>query len=244
MLYIVTPMYNVEGSIAMTVNSMYHQTDMDFKWIIVNDASTDESETILKRILDGTIDCDLITNPTNGCSLMSIIVGINHYDLDDEDIVCILDGDDWITPKCVETIKATYDKTGCWMTHGSYHSHPYYTTGEFSNQYPDSVKRDGTFRSHMWLASHMRTFKAGLWKRINMGDLMDSTGNIYSMTGDLAMTFPMLEMARERVEFINKKIYVYNMENPLNDHKLDHQRQLKFEREIRSKIPYERLESL
>ena len=59
------------------------------------------------------------------------------------------------------------------------------------------------------------------------------------MAWDLAFMFPMLEMAGTRSEYIKDILYVYNMSNPLNDHKVDNTKQVRLEREIRLKNPYQ-----
>ena len=72
--------------------------------------------------------------------------------------------------------------------------------------------------------------------------MRDQDGNYYKMTGDLAAMFPMLEMAQERQEYIPDIIHVYNRSNPINDDKEDHSMQLRFDKEIRQKEVYSRLE--
>ena len=47
----------------------------------------------------------------------------------------------------------------------------------------------------MWMASHLRTFRHDLWLKIEDSDLRDNDGNYYPTTWDLAIMFPMLEMA-------------------------------------------------
>jgi hypothetical protein len=51
--------------------------------------------------------------------------------------------------------------------------------------------------------------------------------------------FPMLEMSGHRAMYIDKLLYVYNLDNPFNDHKVDNTYQMKLENEIRNKIVYE-----
>jgi len=61
------------------------------------------------------------------------------------------------------------------------------------------------------------------------------------MTSDLAFMFPMLEMAGYHIANIEKSIYVYNMDNPLNDHKKNLGLQQRTDLYIRSKEKYKRL---
>ena len=62
------------------------------------------------------------------------------------------------------------------------------------------------------------------------------------MAWDLAFMFPMLEMAGHKSSYIKDIMYVYNVSNPLNDHKVDNALQINLEKEIRGKKPYARID--
>jgi hypothetical protein len=62
------------------------------------------------------------------------------------------------------------------------------------------------------------------------------------MTSDFATMFPMIEMAGERHAFISDILYVYNMSNELNDHKVDAELQRNLDVFIREMPPYSRLD--
>ena len=66
-------------------------------------------------------------------------------------------------------------------------------------------------------------------------------GEFYSVAWDQAFMFPMLEMADGRIKFIEKKTYVYNQANPLNDFRQHMRQQLNYERLIRRKEQYKPL---
>ncbi len=55
--------------------------------------------------------------------------------------------------------------------------------------------------------------------------------------------FPMLEMAHGRIKFIDKILYIYNQANPLNDFRIQVQKQLLCERIIRAKASYQPLDA-
>jgi len=58
------------------------------------------------------------------------------------------------------------------------------------------------------------------------------------MAWDLSFMFPMLEMSGPKSQYIKDVLYIYNLGNPLNDHKVDNQYQLALERQIRAKEKY------
>ena len=61
------------------------------------------------------------------------------------------------------------------------------------------------------------------------------------MAWDLSFMFPMLEMSKNKSRFIDKCLYTYNLDNPLNDHKTDNSYQVRLEMEIRNKPKYEEI---
>jgi hypothetical protein len=88
----------------------------------------------------------------------------------------------------------------------------------------------------------MRTWRAFLWRNIKQEDLKDENGIYWKVTGDLAFMFPMLEMAgEEHYRFIDDIIYVYNEQNPINDHKVDLTLVNDIAIKIRNKKKYNRL---
>lgn len=65
------------------------------------------------------------------------------------------------------------------------------------------------------------------------------------MTGDMAIMLPMLEMSSKgHFRFIKKVLYIYNVENPLNDHRVNAELQRSLDAYIRAKPRYEPLEIL
>jgi hypothetical protein len=90
--------------------------------------------------------------------------------------------------------------------------------------------------------SHIRTWRAFLWRKIKEEDLKDENGEYWKVTGDLAFMFPMLEMSGEKhYRFIEDIMYVYNEQNPLNDHKVDLTMVNNLANKIRNKKSYDKL---
>ena len=161
----------------------------------------------------------------------------------EEDIIVTLDGDDWFySQNVLEHLDSVYTKEDCWLTYGSYAEFPAGNKGKFAKQIPERVIQANSFRESEWYSSHLRTFKYHLWSRIDKNDLLDSEGKYYKMAWDLSFMFPMLEMAGDRSQYIDELLYVYNLSNPLNDHKIDNSYQIRLEREIRSKRKYKKIQ--
>jgi len=158
-----------------------------------------------------------------------------------EDVVCLLDGDDWYKDKyALEPVRSAYQSSNVWLTHGCYEKisgAPRSNNGQYRTNLPVRVDR--------WKGSHLKTFRAGLFKRIPRSALRDEKGNWLTVCSDMAIMFPMLEMAGiDRVRFIQKKIYCYNDKTGMNDHEINVQKQVSTERWLRKQRSFPRLEEL
>ena len=241
---IIIPLYNVEKWIKICVRSVRAQTHTNFQCIILDDISTDNSVEVIKKEIANDDRFKLVVNSNKAFALKNIYDGIQLSNPSPEDIIVTLDGDDWFAGRDVlKKLNEFYNAEKCWLTYGSYAEYPSNVRGKFAKQIPIQVIESNSFRQHEWCSSHLRTFKYHLWDRIEKQDLLDTDGNFYKMTWDLAFMFPMLEMAGHKSKFIRDIMYVYNIDNPLNDHKVDNSYQMSLERQIRMKDRYERISS-
>ena len=106
-----------------------------------------------------------------------------------------------------------------------------------------SVTPETYRKSGLWVTSHLRTFRKSLWDMIDDVDLRDADGEYYKMAWDLAFMYPMIEMASERVKFIEKVLYLYNDLNPLCDGTLNPSEQVRIGERIQTKREYARVNS-
>ena len=98
-------------------------------------------------------------------------------------------------------------------------------------------------RNSRFTASHIRTWRAFLWRKIKQEDLKDENGVYWRVTGDLSFMFPMLEMAgEEHYKFMTDINYIYNEQNPLNDHKVDITLVNDIAVKIRNMSPYSKID--
>lgn len=218
MIVILTTLYNAEEYIGNCIKSIKSQNNKNFRCFILNDLSTDISSEIAEELIKGDERFNLINNakkmyqPGN---YDQIIRG--EYNVHDEDIIVELDGDDWFPDNGVlDRIFEAYSDGNTWITNGSF----IYSDGRqgFSNKQNnfDNLREAG------FTASHLRTWKAFLWRNIKQNDLRDENNEYWSVAGDLSFMFPMLEMSgEEHYKFLPDINYVYNEQNPINDHKVN-----------------------
>ena len=87
-----------------------------------------------------------------------------------------------------------------------------------------------------------KNIRAFLFREIDRNDLLDTDGKFFKMSGDAAMMYPMVEMAgNERVKYLKEINYTYNDSNPINEYKVDRPEQIRIDKYIRSKKPYNKL---
>jgi len=239
---VIVPLYNVEQWVSNCIKSIMVQDHRDFQCIIVDDMSTDNSAEIIRELIADDDRFVFIENEERKLALRNIYEAIAFSSPSDEDVIVTVDGDDWLATKSSLSRVATYYKErNALVTHGSYIEYPSMQKGTFSRDIPKEVVSQNAFRQAPWVSSHLRTWKASLWKKIKKESLLDDSGEFYPMTYDMAIMFPLLEMSGDRTFFIPEVLYCYNRGNPLNDDKVNHALQLRIEQKLRNTKPYERL---
>jgi glycosyltransferase involved in cell wall biosynthesis len=159
------------------------------------------------------------------------------YNINDDDIIVELDGDDWFPDENVlDRVLAAYSDGNTWITNGSFA----YSNG---NNGFSSRQQINNLRTINFTASHLRTWKAFLWRKIKQEDLKDENGEYWKVAGDLSFMFPLLEMSGgEHYKFLPDINYIYNEQNPLNDHKVNMNSVNEIVKKLRNKTPYKKLE--
>jgi glycosyltransferase involved in cell wall biosynthesis len=243
---IVIPFRNVASWITLCANSVFKQNYPTNKFCVsfVDDCSDDNTNEILEKIIKKYKDthCSFLTkNESRKYKIVNLREAIKERNMDDNSVIIIIDGDDWLAgPNVLNKLDEVYTETDCMMTYGSYMEYPSYVRGKFSSQLPEFVIATNSYRKYMWCTSHLATFKHSLWKEIREEELKDWDGKYFKASSDLATMFPMLEMSGNRSKFVDDILYVYNTSNPFNDHKVDHEYQLKAESYIRNNPPREK----
>tara|TARA_Y100000593_G_scaffold94858_1_gene196669 strand:+ start:660 stop:1421 length:762 start_codon:yes stop_codon:yes gene_type:complete len=247
---IIVPFYNVEKWIKLTVNSILLQDYKDYECVFINDLSTDDTLNILEKSTQYDKRFKIINNKEKKYVLQNICSAIQVTKPKPEDIIVILDGDDWFANKKVlSLLNDTYNQNDCWLTYGSYVEYPSGIKGKFSRKIPENIIENNLFRESPWMTSHLRTWKYGLWKGIDQErsftepDVIDET-NHFANCWDLAYMFPLIELAGNRSHYISDTLYIYNRQNPLNVDKLDNRLQIMMEQKIRNMEKYSPLKKL
>ena len=236
-MIILTTAYNCEKFVERSLLSIMSQRFKDFKCYITDDMSTDGTVEKVKSIIKDDDRFVLIENHIKLFQPGNYDQIIRWRSIDGDEICVEVDGDDWLpNPNVLGKINEAYQDPNVWMTSGSFK----YQDGRPGFNKP--ILTTDNIRKSNFTLSHLRTWKAWLWKKIDEKDLRDGEGNYWSVAGDLAFMWPMIEMSGlEHFKFIDEVLYVYNESNPINDHKVDFSKVRNTHTLISNKTPYNKI---
>lgn len=241
---ILIPSYNNASYVEKNLKSCLSQNYANYRIIYINDMSTDNTLDEVQKIIeeDNGYRVELINNKRRKLALQNIYDTVSNLVSDDE-IVVLVDGDDSLAgPDVLSYLNKTYLSNDILMTYGQFEIHT--SQGSYQGScldVPKTIIQRNTYRrvkSTLFNFSHVRTFYAWLFKKINRNHLLDPHGQFFRSAWDLAIMYPMLEMANGRFKFINKVLYHYNAENPISDCKIRRQEQYNFANYIQRQKPY------
>lgn len=234
--------FNNSAYCTKNLNSVFEQHYSNYRVIYIDDASTDDTYEKVRKLIKKNHKEDkveLIRNERNLKPAENIYRGI--HTCKDEEIVVLLDGDDWFAHEDVLTyLNNCYADPKVWMTYGSYCEYPSYKKGSCRGEIPKKVHAAHSYRAYAqkkFVFSHLRTAYAGLFKKVRMEDLLRE-GKFLSCSGDQAFMIPLAEMAAEHAIHIKDILYIYNRKNPINDDKIYLQEQIDCARYIHALSPY------
>lgn len=238
---IVIPAYKTSNWCERNILSALNQNYKHFRVIFTDDCSPDDTFQKVKNVVDNHPNknkATLLQNSERRGALYNLYHMI--HSCDDNEVILTLDGDDWLDgTEVLNKLNQEYTSNDVWMTYGQFANYPDGSPG-CSDKYPQHIIDNSLYRQDTWRASHLRTFYAWLFKSIKKEDLMDGDC-FYKMAWDMLIQFPMLEMSGHRHKYVSDVLYVYNLNNDLNDHKIDRSLQARLDAVARSKEKYQKL---
>lgn len=212
--------YNAINFLNDCLESIYLQNYKNYKIIIVDDASTDNSESIIDKFKKDKI-LSYTKNKFNIFKLGNVAKAFFDFDLQDEDILILIDGDDKLAHNNVlSQLNEIYYYKKVLLTYGSFIS------SDGKTNFCKQITREHFFniRNRDFFYSHIKTFKYKLFQQILKQDpdllcFKDKNGQFYSMTDDVAIMVPLIEIAGYEKIFYDSRIhYFYRLHNS-NDFK-------------------------
>ena len=249
-IIITTPAYKVAKWADLYVNMLKFQSYKNFEVNFIDDASPDNTIEVVTKAINGDPRFHIYKNETNlGSPLANIIKAFDYANPADDDIIVNIDGDDWLSSVFVlQYINEVYTHYDCWLTYGTCQIYPSgEVTGHAQIPMPDEVSNQNAYKQYPFITSHLRTYRAGLFRKVDRNDFIDPrSGKVYTEASDLALMFPMLEMAgKDRSYRVEDILCIVNRENEMNEATLNLTKQKETEAFIRSyQKVYDRIHNL
>jgi len=225
-----------------SLDSIFSQTHKNFKVLLVNDDSSDDSNDICQEYIEKYPDKIIYTKTDERKYATYNHQKAINEDCDPEDIVVQLDGDDWFVDEFVLSyINNFYNREGCLMMYGQAR----YVDGKVGNAkpYPTKFHFDNKRQMPLWV-SHLRSFKAKLFHEIKNQDpelnsMKYDDGRWFTMAYDCAQVFSLMDIAGwDKVKFNDKVLYIYNNLNPTCEFRTELSEQEKVHRICCSRTPF------
>lgn len=266
---VITTFYNCENYIEQCLNSILSQKYKNFHIYLVNDASTDNSDAVIKSVIgENNSKITYIINKENKTALENIIYVLNNYS-DDNAVWSLIDGDDGLlgskTFSYINEIftygiggenKIIYDEdlkkypentrntNKVYLSYGS----ASWSNGNKCFSRPYSKEQFETIKKQPYLVSHLRCFLGSLWTETikqcsDLSFAKDKNGDFYKSGYDTILVLPWLQICDfEHTFYNNKPIYYYRLHEN-NDHAKDQNLQWFVHKEAILKHPFKKIES-
>jgi hypothetical protein len=138
---------------------------------------------------------------------------VKGIDAADDDILAFLDTDDFFCDEdALRIVADAYAANpACLVTYGSYVNYSSSKRGKFCGAYGP----EESVRTAPWRASHLKTCKYRLWRRLTEQLLRWPDGNWFTCAADRVFMTPLMEMAGwDRCHHLDWLLYCYDDTNP------------------------------
>lgn len=216
--FVIIPSRNNENYCIENLESVVKQNYTNWRAVYINDFSADRTgnkveEYVTQKNLRHKIK--IIHNHWHKGALANIYNGVKMAKKNW--VVITLDGDDTLRGTDVfSTLAKIYRNKKVWMTYGNWESNPPGRLKSDNERIPKEIMKKNRFRKYKFCTTQLRTFYAGLFRKIRRRDLQHK-GKFYMAAGDVAFMIPLLEMAsKNHIHFVEQVIYNYRI-HPNND---------------------------
>ncbi len=230
--------YNCAKYLAECLKDLTRQTYANWEATIILDAPTDKSYHIARKYAEKDDRIKVFKNKRHKGVAANIWRGIKYAEPEDEDVIAFYDADDGLEKKALTVVAHQYRKfPNLLITYGSFLRTDTKKRTRTSNPYNSKT----SVRKQKWHGSHLKTFKYKLFKHFPKKYLKDRKGNWFCAASDLALMFPLFEMAGwDRVKHVEECIYIWRFTSK----RVNRELQIKNEALIRNKKPLKRLKEI
>jgi len=227
-IVVIIPSHNNRDTFKCTLDSLFNQTYTNFRLIFIDDNSDipeiDEVRSYINQ-LNKNFRTILLSQEIRQRQGAGKYIGY-HMAYDDE-IVLFVDGDDRLIDCTVmKTVSSIYTTKKIVSTYGCFVdliNNKIQQIIKGTSVYPESIIEKKQYRYYRYIAAHLRTGFAKLFKNIKLVDLLDKNNKFYHLMTDFAEMIPVHEMATpdnihnklKYFDVIKKPLYIYNKDNSL-----------------------------
>lgn len=224
---IMVPGYNNNANfrIEYNLNSIFTQNYTNYRVVVIDDKSNDGSGAVYRSFFAfHRIDkkrYTYIENSKRVTALQNIYMGSLNHCAEDAIVVTIDADDEFIGRNVLNVFNWGYQtkKSGVLYTNFMWYQHRATLMYGFTSDYSQHVKSNNLFRSTPMQFSHLRSYRNELIAQIDPKDLQDDNGVFFTITYDIALFIPLMELACGRVHKIDGEYhYLYNTGTGLNDY--------------------------
>ena len=216
-------MYNASAYVDQMLASVVAQSYKNWRVILIDDVSDQHEQMNEAQIIqrwrsladpgwtavgenEGKIrPCKIhaIWNDKKKWEVANVLHGISMCE--DEDIVCRLDADDWLTDiDGLMTLNALYNVSGAealWTAH---------RWGFTDKNISGPLPPDADPYAHPWVSSHLKTFRKRLLNGVLDVNFRGEDGEYIKRAGDQAIYLPVLHNTKRRA-FVPRVMYHYTI---------------------------------
>lgn len=203
-------MFNASETLPNMLYSIYGQSYDNWHIILIDDVSNPIHVANAKDWLDrfdklnyGRVTA--IWNTEKKWEVANVLRGISLCE--DDDIVCRIDADDWLTDlDALAYLNAIYEQTGAealWTAHRWA-----FTDKNISGPMPQGVD----VYKYPWVSSHLKTFRKRLINNVKDENFRGADGEYIRRAGDQAIYLPVLHNTQRR-GYVPRCMYHYTIKD-------------------------------
>ena len=203
--------YNMSHTLARMLHSIVGQSYDNWRILVTDDVSdvehVERSINVIQRFHDllghDKHKLTFYKNVTKKWEVENVLTMLR--DCGDEDIICRIDADDWLTDlDALHIINGAYNTTACealWTAHRWG-----FSDRNISGPMPPTAD---PYR-HPWVSSHLKTFRKHLLNNVTDANFRGADGRYVRRAGDQAIYLPVLHNTTRRF-FLPRVMYHYSI---------------------------------
>lgn len=209
----ICPIYNASKTLPRLLHSLYGQSYDNWKIVLIDDMSSYEDRlacsnivTRFKNLQEGCKHMHFHFNLEKKWEMENVLWGIKNHTSDD-DIICRIDGDDYLTDMdALYIINEYYNATNCevaWTMH---------RWGFSDKNISGPMPNDVDPYKFQWVTSHLKTFRKYLLNDVKDENFRNQNGDYIKRCGDQSLLLPCLAKTNRRL-FIPRVVYHYTIDD-------------------------------